>query len=77
MAATMVQNPTPAPKVRRAARMSPAPKCWPTRTVVAMPNPNTAANSRNMMTLALAVAASALSPSSRPTQTALIDPFSV
>ena len=74
--ATM-QNPSPLPKVVRAPMMSRAPKYWPTRTVVAMPKPNTAANSRNMTTLALAVAASALLPISRPTQIELIEPFSV
>ena len=41
-----------------------------------MPNPNVAANTRNITTLALAVAASALPPSIRPTQIALTVPFS-
>ena len=70
------QNPTAVPKVRRAASMFRAPNAWPTFTVAAMPKPNTAAKTRNITTLALAVAASALAPSSRPTQTELTDPLS-
>jgi hypothetical protein len=54
-----------------------APKFCPTRTVVAMPKPNTAAIIKNMMMLTLAVAASALSPISLPTQMELMVPFSV
>src|SRR5947209_13590535 len=46
------------------------------RMVEAMPNPNTNAVSRNITMLALEVAASAPSPRSRPTQIALIVPFS-
>ena len=71
------QKPRPEPNVRRAASTLRAPKCWPTRTVVAEPKPNTNANIRNITPLALVVAASAFSPSSRPTQIALIDPLSV
>src|SRR6185369_10462207 len=74
---SMTQKPVPAPKVCREAAMLRAPKCWPTLTVVAIEKPNTAENSRNMITLALAVAASALSPISRPTQTALTEPLRV
>src|SRR5436305_15279627 len=44
--------------------------------VEAIPKPNTKAVSRNMTMLALDVAASALSPRKRPTQMALIVPFS-
>jgi hypothetical protein len=64
------------PNVRRAASTLPAPNDCPTFTVAAMPKPNTAAKTRNITTLALAVAASARSPSRRPTQIALIDPLS-
>src|SRR4051794_36819776 len=46
------------------------------RMVEAIPKPNTKAIKRNMTILALDVAASASSPRKRPTQTALIDPFS-
>ena len=41
-----------------------------------MPKPNTNAISRNMTRLALEVDASAFSPRKRPTQIALIEPFS-
>src|SRR6478672_8174002 len=41
-----------------------------------MPKPKTKAISRNMVILALEVAASACSPRKRPTQIALIEPFS-
>ena len=44
--------------------------------VVAIAKPKTKAVSRNMMMLALDVAASASSPRKRPTQIALIEPFS-
>ena len=56
--------------------MSRAPKRWPILTVPAMPNPKARLETRNMMMLALAVAASAASPISRPTQIELIVPFS-
>src|SRR5206468_13120130 len=46
------------------------------RMVEAMPNPNTNAVSRNITMLALEVAASAPSPRRRPTQIALMVPFS-
>jgi hypothetical protein len=62
------EKPTALPKVRRAPSMSRAPKRCPILTVPAMPKPNDALSSRNMMMLALAVAASASSPISRPTQ---------
>src|SRR5947209_12816803 len=46
------------------------------RMVEAIPKPNTKAVSRNITMLALEVAASAPSPRKRPTQIALIVPFS-
>src|SRR5690606_7682449 len=64
------------PKVRRAPSRLRAPKRWPILTVPAMPKPNAAEDTRNMMMLALAVAASAASPISRPTQIELIVPLS-
>ena len=61
----------------RAPRRRPCgPNAWPMRMVEAMPKPNTKAVSRNMTMLALDVAASASSPRKRPTQMALIVPFS-
>ena len=69
-------NPTAEPNARRAPSISRRPTDWPIRIVAAMPNPNTAENIRNMMMLALLVAASAPSPRKRPTQIELIEPFS-
>ncbi len=72
----MVQKPVAEPKDRRAASMSPRPAAWAITTVDAMPKPNTTENIRNIVMFALAVAASACAPRNRPTQIALIDPFS-
>jgi hypothetical protein len=69
-------SPTADPKARRAPSRSCRPKLWPTRIVAAMPKPNTAPKVRNMMMFAFEVAASAPSPRKRPTQIALIEPFS-
>lgn len=69
-------SPTADPNARRAASRSCRPIACPIITVAAMPKPNTAPKVRNMMMLALDVAASALSPRKRPTHTALIEPFS-
>ena len=69
-------SPIAEPSARRAPSMSRRPIDWPTRMVAAMPNPNTALKVRNMMMLALLVAASAPSPRKRPTQIELIEPFS-
>jgi len=71
-----VQKPTADPKALRAASRSFRPTACATITVDAMPNPNTTENIRNMVMFALAVAASACAPRKRPTQMALIDPFS-
>ena len=71
-----LNSPSPVPSTRRIASTSRRPMCWPIRIVVAIPNPNTAATSRNMMILALVVAASALCPRNCPIQTALIEPLS-
>lgn len=70
------QKPMADPNARRAVSMSRRPTAWPMTTVDAMPNPNTTEYMRNMMRLALAVAASACAPRKRPTQIALIDPLS-
>src|SRR5688500_713199 len=70
------EKPTDVPNVRRAPSMSRAPKRWPILTVAAIPKPNAAPATRNMMMLALAVAASASSPISRPTQIELTVPES-
>src|SRR5690606_16125818 len=73
---SMAEKPTAVPKVRRAPSISRAPKRWPIFTVPAMPKPNAAPATRNMMMLALTVAASASSPIRRPTQIELIVPLS-
>ena len=49
---------------------------WPINIVDAIPKPKTKEISMNMTMLPFAVAASASSPKDRPTQMALIDPFS-
>ena len=77
IAESPVQNPTPPPNASRAPTMSRAPNLRPTSTVVAIPNPKTVPNAKNISVLALAVAASAFSPSSRPTHTVLIEPLMV
>lgn len=70
------QKPTTVPNVRRAPSMSLAPKRCPILTVPAMPKPKAVLDSKNIMILALAVAANAASPISRPTQIELTVPFS-
>ena len=69
-------SPTAEPNARRAPSTSRRPQLCPTRIVAAMPKPNTIPNIRNMMILALLVAASASSPRKRPTQIVLIEPLS-
>src|SRR5438445_1729249 len=64
------------PNTRRAASTSLRPHACPIRIVEAIPKPNTKAVSRNITMLALDVAARAPSPRKRPTQIALIVPFS-
>ena len=71
-----ITSPIDAPNARRAASTSRRPMLWPIRMVEAMPKPNTSANIRNMIVLALAVAATAPSPRKRPTQIVLIEPLS-
>ena len=63
------------PKILRTNAMSRRPAAWPIRMAAAMLKPKTVENARNMIRLALVVAASARSPRKRPTQAALIDPF--
>src|SRR3546814_2489064 len=70
-------RPITPPVARRAASMSPRPIDWPMSTVAAMPKPKKAPNIRNMMMLALAVAASALLPRNCPTQIELTEPDNV
>src|SRR5690606_2207578 len=73
---SMKEKPMAVPKVRRAPSRLRAPKRCPIFTVPAMPKPKAAEETRNMMMLALAVAARASSPIRRPTQIELIVPFS-
>ena len=73
---TSRNDPPAVPNTRRAPSTSLRPHAWPMRMVEAMPKPNTKAVSRNITMLALEVAASASSPMKRPTQIALMVPFS-
>src|SRR5256885_14522781 len=68
--------PAAVPNTRRAPSTSFRPQAWPMRMVEAIPKPNTNEVSRNITMFELDVAASALSPRKRPTQIALIVPFS-
>src|SRR3546814_16557426 len=64
------------PTARRIFATSPRPALCPTRIEVAIARPNTPANSRNMIRLALVVAASARAPRKPPPHTELIEPLS-
>ena len=68
--------PMAAPNARRAPSMSRRPMLWPTMIVAAMPKPKAPADRRNTTRFALTVAARAFSPSSFPSQTVLMEPFS-